>query len=74
MIPFPLKELLVRNSSLSSVRLFFGGGGRYDRKTWQCLAVESTGGRYEVATEYNLGSKSDDGIQEGLVPGRGVCE
>ena len=38
MIPFPLKELLVRNSSLSSVRLFFGGGGRYDRKTWQCQA------------------------------------
>ena len=35
-------------------------------------AVESTGGRYEDATEYNLGSKSDDGIQEGR--GReGVC-
>ena len=30
-----------------------------------------TGGRYEVATEYNLGSKSDDGIQEGLAAGRG---
>ena len=48
-------------------KLFFGGGGRHVKKNLAMpSAVESTGGRYEVATEYHLGSKSDDGIQEGL--------
>ena len=74
MIPFPLKELLVRNSSLSSVRLFFGGGGRALRKTWQCQAPLSqlevdmkSPPSITLAPKVMMASKK-------VWQGRGVCE